>query len=164
MAAEVSGAPPSARTGPHRAPPSELVSAGAAVLLVIATFAFKWYGVDGIPGRSELYRTVNAWHSLSIVRWLILATVLAALLAPLVHAIRGWAARGVDAGLAVPVLASLTAVLLVYRVLISFPSAHATLDQKLGAYLGVLATVAIALASYDAFRTARARRAPGTRP
>jgi hypothetical protein len=51
----------------------------------------------------------------------------------------------------------------VYRVLISFPSAHATLDQKLGAYLGLLATVAIALASYDAFRAARARRAPGTR-
>jgi hypothetical protein len=149
---------PTGRTGPHRAPKGELISAGAALLLVIVMFAFKWYGMDGIPGRSALYRTVNAWHSLSIVRWLMLATVLAALLTPLAHALRGWARHGLDAGLAVTLLAAITAVLLVYRVMIALPSARAMLDQKLGAYLGLLATVAIALASYDGFRVARGRR------
>jgi putative exporter of polyketide antibiotics len=131
------------------------VSAGAAILLLVFMFAMKWYGVDGIPGRSALYRTVDAWDVLTLLRWLMLLTILAALVAPVVQA-TGRSRH--DPSAIVAALATATTALLCYRVLIEPPSPAAVLDQKLGAFLGLLSAAAIAIGAYEAFT---ARRAPG---
>ena len=130
------------------------MSACAALALLALMFTLKWYGVDGIPGHSALYRTVNAWEALSVIRWLMLATILVAVITPLVHAAAG-PSRG--SGALVAALSGITALLLAYRVLIELPDSNAVLDQKLGAYLGLLAAVAIAVGSYDAVAAIAAR-------
>ena len=62
-------------------------------------------------------------------------------------------------------LGALSAVLLVYRVLIVLPSPTRVIDQKLGAFLGLLCALGIAWGGYEAIREQRARvRAAGATP
>jgi len=57
----------------------ELVAVTGAVALAILMFAFKWYGVAGVAGRTSTepatQSSVNAWEALSILRWLMLVTI-----------------------------------------------------------------------------------------
>jgi hypothetical protein len=57
----------------------------------------------------------------------------------------------------VTVLGLLTALVLTYRVLIDLPSAPSVVDQKVGAYLGMLSAYGVALGGYHALRAARLR-------
>jgi predicted metal-dependent peptidase len=59
------------------------------------------------------------------------------------------------------VLGSITAAVLIYRVLIDLPSAGSVVDQKLGAIIGLLAAVGIAFGGYESTleERERARRA-----
>jgi hypothetical protein len=128
-------------------------------------FAFAWYGVDGIPGRSEISTTENAWHGLTVLRWLMLLTVFVAIGSLFLHASQRTHGAETDTSMAITVLGTLTAVLLAYRVLIDLPGPAAVVDQKLGAYLGLLSAVAIAIGGYDALLAARRaeqlRQSPG---
>jgi threonine/homoserine/homoserine lactone efflux protein len=54
-------------------------------------------------------------------------------------------------------LGTITAALLVYRVLIDLPSLNEVVDQKIGAYLGLLAAVCLAFGGYESMREERAR-------
>ena len=114
-------------------------------------FATEWYGVDGVPGsvaaRPAGSTAENALATGSpIVRWVMLAHDRR-------RGRRGAAARQPararrprpTRALLVAVLGAVSAVLLIYRVLIVLPSANAVVDQKLGALLGLLAAVGIAL-------------------
>jgi hypothetical protein len=123
----------------------ELISAVAALALLVFMFVFAWYGLAGIPGRSAVVATENGWHGLTIVRWLILLTIAVTLGA---NRIRNGSAL-------VAGLGTLTALLLTYRVLIDLPSSQSVVDQKLGAYLAVLSAFAIALGGYDSLRAQR---------
>ena len=66
-----------------------LISAGSALVLLVVMFATKWYGVDEIPGRvatrTQVTHAANAWHALTIVRWLMLATIIVAVGTVLLH-------------------------------------------------------------------------------
>ena len=131
------------------------------MLLLAFMFAFEWYGVDGIPGRSAVGSAVvsaeDAWNGLSVIRWLMMLTVAAALGSLAIH-VRP-VSRQLVAGsrLAVLVLGTWTFVLVAYRVLIELPTPDRVVDQKLGAFLGVISALAIALGGYESVRAQRAR-------
>jgi hypothetical protein len=141
----------------------ELVSAACAVMLLVLMLAAAWYGVDQIPtqagsrGASPLAET--GWEGLTGIRWLVLLTVVLALAAVAAHA--GRPARQTIAAvrLALLVLSSATAVALIIRVLIDLPASDRVVDQKLGAVLGMIASLGVVLGAVAAVREQRARLA-----
>lgn len=139
----------------------ELFSAGGAVALLVLMFALKWYGVAGLPSptttRPATQSAINAWDALSVVRWLMLATIALAIGSFVLHSTqRGHGAR-TNTSPIITAVGCLTAALLCYRVLIDLPDPDKILDQKLGAVLGVLSAIAIAFGGFDALREERAR-------
>ena len=133
---------PSGRADPRAAlTHGEVIAAVSALLLLILMFGTKWYGVAGIPGTSahaQAVTTENAWGSLSVVRWVMLLTILAAGASVLVHLVEVSRSTIALIRLAVALLGSLTAVLLTWRVLIDLPSPSDVVDQKLGAVAGLV--------------------------
>lgn len=145
----------------------EVIAAVSAVLLLILMFAAQWYGVAGIPGTSahaQAVGTENAWSGLTVVRWAMLLTILAALASTVMHATRVPRTTVALVRLAVAGLGSLTALLLTYRVLIDLPSPSDVVDQKLGAVLGVVCAYGIAVGGFEAIREQRARRSGAGQP
>lgn len=145
---------------PARLNAGDLVASLSALLLLVFMFAFAWYGVDGVPGRSSqagIATAEDAWSGLPVLRWLMLATILVVFGSVALHARSSSRPQIARARLAVLLLGSLTAALVAYRVLLSLPSPDWVVDQKLGAYLGVLSAAGIALGAYEAVREQRAR-------
>ncbi len=98
----------------------------------------KWFGVDGIPGRTRsLAWAENAWQAMTLVRWAMAITIVLALAAPVLHVTQRAHGAKTSTSLVVLGLASLTSLLLIYRVLIDLPSSSQVVDQKLGAFVGV---------------------------
>jgi hypothetical protein len=62
-----------------------------------------------------------------------------------------------ETGLIITILGGATAALLVYRVLINLPASNKVVDQKLGALLGVLSAIGIAVGGFESLREERAR-------
>ena len=138
----------------------ELIAAASALLLLILMSATEWYSVAGIPGTSahaQAVTTQNAWTALTVVRWLMLLTIVSAFAAVAVHVVRASATAVALARLAVTALGSLTALLVTYRVLIDLPSPADVVDQKLGAVLGVVCAYGIAVGGFESIREQRAR-------
>jgi hypothetical protein len=139
----------------------ELVSATSALLLLIVMFAFRWYAVDGVPARASSPDTVvsaeNAWEGLTVVRWLMLVTIVVALAAVAIHTRGPTRAAVARLRLALLALATLTAAVVSFRVLIDPPSPDRVVDQKLGAVIGVIAALGIAFGAYECVREQRAR-------
>jgi hypothetical protein len=159
---------PTADTAQTAEPPHQLrlrqgalITAGSALILLIVMFATKWYGVDEIPGRvatrTQITHAANAWNSLSIVRWLMLATIVVAVGSVLLHGSQRSHGSKTNTGALVALLGSITAVVLIYRVLIDLPSAGSVVDQKLGAIIGVIAAVGIAIGGYESMLEERER-------
>ncbi|MGZ4187180.1 MAG: hypothetical protein ACXVEW_00710 [Solirubrobacteraceae bacterium] len=142
-----------------------LITAGSALVLLIVMFATKWYGVDEIPGRvatrTQVTHAANAWNSLSIVRWLMLATIIVAVGSVLLHGSQRTHGSKTNTGPLVAALGSITAVVLIYRVLIDLPSAGSVVDQKFGAIIGVLAAMGIAIGGYESMLEERERARRG---
>lgn len=139
----------------------EMASAASAVVLLALMFAAAWYGVDRPPGKtsgSERATSVTAWQALTVVRWLMLLTILAAVGSLILHLTQRAHGTSTDTNGTVTVLGTIIALLLTYRVLIDLPSPESIVDQKLGAYLGLLSAYGIALGGYHALRGARARQ------
>ena len=138
-----------------------LIAAGSALALLVLMFAAKWYGVDEIPGRvatrTQVTHAINAWHALSLVRWLMLATIVVAVGSVLLHGSQRSHGSKTNTGPLVAVLGVITAVVLIDRVLIDLPSSNAVVDQKLGAILGLLAAIGIAIGGYESMLEERAR-------
>jgi hypothetical protein len=147
-----------------------LIAAGSALALLIVMFAMEWYGVDEVPGQVSAHNPLthadNAWQELTIVRWLMLLTIAAAVGSVLLHGSQRAHGAKTDTGAVVAALGALTAAVLIDRVLIDLPSANSVVDQKLGAYIGILCAIGIALGGYEQMLVERARRrraAPGSR-
>ncbi len=135
---------------------ADLLSAGSALVLLAVMFALAWYGGDGIPGRtSRLVYTETGWDGLTLVRWLVLFTILAAVGSALLHLSQRSHGARTNTGLAITLLGGLTAAALIYRVLIDLPSADRVVDQKLGAFLGVLCALGVAYGGLEALRAER---------
>ena len=153
-----------AAEAPARAPRirvGALVSAVSAVALLVILFAMEWYGVAGVPDPSAVRPAVstaeNGWHGLTMTRWVLLATIVAAVGAVVLHASQREHGNKTDTSLIVAVLGTLSAVLLIWRVLIVLPAGTRVIDQKLGAVLGLACALGIAWGGYEAIREQRAR-------
>jgi hypothetical protein len=132
------------------------VSALSALALLVAMFAFAWYGMHGIPGRTaRLVYTEDAWHGLTLVRWLMLATIVAAVGSAVLHLSQRPHGAQTNTGLAVTLLGAVTAAALIYRVLIELPAPAQVVDQKLGAFLGVLCALGVAYGGLESLRGER---------
>ena len=152
---------------PAPATSGELIAALSGLLLLIAMIALKWFGITGPDGRfaprSGTLATQTAWQSLTTLRWLMVVTIAVALAAGVLRLTQRDHDARTDVSLLVAALGGLTAVLLTYRVLIELPGSGSVVDQKLGAFLGLLAAIGIAfggLASRHEARLARGR-SPG---
>jgi hypothetical protein len=135
-----------------RAQRGELVSAASALALLGLMFAFAWYGVDGTPAPGSAHTvssTENAWEALSVVRWVMLVTIVVTIGSLMLHFSQREHAAPTDSGRLILGLGAITSALLVYRVLIDLPSPAAVPDQKLGAVLGVLSALGVALGGWD---------------
>lgn len=156
-------------TPPARAPRirvGALVSATSALALLVIMFATEWYGVAGVPDPSAVRPAVstaeNAWNGLTVTRWVLLATIVASVGAVVLHASQREHGNKTDTSLIVAALGALSAGLLIWRVLIVLPASNRVIDQKLGAFLGLLCALGIAWGGYEAIREQRARgRAAG---
>jgi hypothetical protein len=152
--------PPKLRQG-------ELISVVSALVLLVLMFALEWFGLALTPSpsarRAAVSSTENAWHGLTILRWLMLLTVAAAIGSVVLHARQRARTVKTDTSRVITALGTLTAVLLAYRILIDLPAPREVVDQKLGAYLGLLAAVGIALGGYETLRERRARERAGPR-
>jgi hypothetical protein len=171
---ETDGAPqqPAPDAVPARQPRiyrGELTSAVSALGLLVVMFATKWYGVAGVPdpsaARPAISTAENAWNGLTIVRWVMLVTIIAALGSVIVHASQRSHGSRTDTSLLIFALGALTSLLLLYRVLIVLPQPTMVIDQKLGAMLGLACAFGIALGGFESIREQRSHsRALSLRP
>ncbi len=131
----------------------EGLSAVCATALLVSMFALEWYGVDGIPGRTrKLAYSVDAWNSLSVGRWVLLATIVVTIGSALLHVSQRGHGAKTDTGPVVATFGWLTAGLLIYRVLINLPAPSEIVDQKIGALVGLACGLGIALGGSEALR------------
>ncbi len=122
-----------------------LVGVGA-VALVLVMFLWQWFAINvpalilAFVNARHASTSVNAWHALQGIRWLLLFTAIASV-ALLV--LRSSGAKSVMPGLGVLALALLSTALLLNRMLLNQPFARA--EVKLGAWLGLASCAAIAV-------------------
>jgi hypothetical protein len=131
----------------------ELISASSALGLLVAMFATTWYGVAGVVdpsyARPAVSTAENGWDGLSIVRWVLAATIVVALGSVFLHASQREHGVKTDTSRAVAALGLLSSALLVYRVLIALPSGAEVIDQKLGAIIGLFGAIGIAIGGLE---------------
>lgn len=159
IATEAPPLPPRVRVG-------ELVSAASALVLLVVMFATQWYGVAGVPdpsyARPAISTAENGWDGLTVIRWVLLATILVAVGSVFLHASQRAHGTKTDTSRLVAALGALSSALLIYRVLIALPGDGTVLDQKLGAFLGLVGAVGIAWGGYESVLEQRARAGAAT--
>jgi hypothetical protein len=136
-------------------------------VLLVSMFALKWYGADGVPRRSLAQApqySLDAWSALSGLRWLLLATVLAAFAAVAIHL--GQRSHGAQTSTALPLvlLGAAASLALIWRVLIDLPMPAAIDEAKVGALIGLLSAIGVWLGGLQSLRAGRrAAGQPGRR-
>ncbi len=133
-----------------------MIAGGAAAVLLMSMFLLPWYGLTGtiapVAARLGVSTSVNGWHSLTSLRWLMLVTILAALALVYLQATRRSPALPATFSLIVMLLGALTALALIYRVLINVPGANGVVDHRIGGFIGLISGCAIAYGGYRSLR------------
>ena len=141
--------------------PGEIVAAVGAILLFIFMFFFKWYGVGLPSGGEQVLRAMgvdtgglswNGWHGHTVLRWLMLLTIIAALGLAFLTATQRTVALPVTTAVIVTALAGLLTLLLAYRVVINHPGPDSLVGTKAGAWLGLLSSALIVYGGYLSMR------------
>jgi hypothetical protein len=101
--------------------------------------------------------SITGWQALPTLRWLILATILAALALTWFQGARRAPALPASLSVIALVLSVLSALGLIYRVLISVPGPDALGEAKAGAYIGLACALVLV---YGAFRSLREEDPP----
>jgi hypothetical protein len=152
----------SGETGrPARIYTGELISAASAIALLPIMFLLEWFGTVGLPRsrRSGLETAENAWRVLTYTRWVMLLAVAVALGSVALHASQRKHGTRTDTSRVMATVGTLAVALLAYRVLINLPDPSSVVDIKIGAYLGLLAALGIALGGWDSVREQRTQPA-----
>lgn len=125
--------------------------AASAVVLLTVTFLMSWYTMTLVSGGAGpkyfVTESVNGWDGVSHLRWLILITIVAALLLFVLQATRRAPALPVTVSLFVTLLGGLTVIWLVYRVVID-PAG----GRRPGGWVGLVAALVL---TWGAFRSLR---------
>jgi hypothetical protein len=122
---------------------------GGGVLLV-SMFLMPWYQLQtSTPTFPKFFvaSSVDGWHGLSHARWLILLTILAALGLLFFQATRRAPAIPATFSLVAGLLGALSALWLIYRVVINPPG-----GREIGGWIGLLSAGAITYGGYASFR------------
>lgn len=139
----------------------EIVAAVGAILLFVFLFFFKWYGVGLPDGANQVAKalgidlgsaSVNGWHGHTVLRWLMLLTIILALGLAFLTATQRTAALPVTGAVLLTAVAGLTTLLIAYRVIINEPGPNDVIDVKIGAWLGLLSLGVITYGGYLAMR------------
>lgn len=141
-----------------------IVGAGSIVLLA-SMFLLKWYGLTAAvittAQRLGITTSVNGWHGHTTLRWFMLVTALLGLALAYFQAARRAPAVPVSLGAITFVAALITFLALLYRVLINEPGPDSLIDQKVGAFVGLVATLVIVLGAFLSLREEGVREADG---
>lgn len=138
----------------------EQIAGGGGLLLFIALFFFKWYGASISFGGGEVFSaSVNGWHGHSVLRWLMLLVILAAVALVVATATQSTPALPISIAPVLTAIALLTTVLLAYRVLLNEPGPNDVIDVRIGAYVGLIAS---ALVTYGGYLTMRIEGGPAS--
>ncbi len=133
-----------------------MIAGVAAVVLLVSVFLLPWYGLTGtiapVAARLGVSTSVNGWDSLTSIRWLMLVTILSALALVYLQATRHSPALPSTFSLIVMLLGGLTALALIYRVLISVPGTSGVVDHRIGGFIGLISGCAIAYGGYRSLR------------
>lgn len=125
-------------------------------VLAVLLFGVGWYGLTGEAGRTAsslgVSTTVTGWDSLSTLRWLILITILSGLALAFFQATRRAPAVPVSLSVIVTVLAILTTLGLIYRVLLSVPGPDSLFEAEVGAYLALACSLVLVYAGVRSMR------------
>jgi hypothetical protein len=124
---------------PSRLRRGELLAGAGAVLLLVFLLAGRWYGTGA--------QAQTGWEALTVLRWLLAVTILAAFVLVFVQITRRAPAIPVTMSMVVAVLGLISVVALIYRVLID-AAAH----QQAGAYLALLSALALAYGGFLSLR------------
>lgn len=146
--------PPLSGLDPRRLRLGEIVAGASAALLLVFMFALHWYALSSSLSETAANEGVqtswNGWNGLAHLHWLLVVTIAAALALTYFQAARRQPALPITLSVIVTVLGGLSALALIYRVLINTPAS--TLDQRAGAYLGLVAAIGIAYGGYKSMR------------
>lgn len=125
-------------------------------MLLISIFALPWYAVKAPyrPTASLLgvATSHDGWSSLSHIRWLLLVTVLTGLALAYLQATRRAPALPATFSAIVSVLGLISVLVLIYRVLINEPGADSVVDQRAGAYVGLISACVILYGGVESLR------------
>jgi len=139
---------------PTRLRRGEWIVGASAVVLLASMFALDWFGRSGAPSSAAstpgVPTTVNGWDGLTNLRWLMLIAIACSFLLVFFQAVRSSPAVPVAFSVIVSVLAVLTALALIYRVLINEPDGY--VDQKAGAFVGLLSSLVLVYGGYESMR------------
>jgi hypothetical protein len=134
----------------------ELIVGASAVVLLASMLVLDWFGLSkplsptaavlGVP------TSITGWDALTGLRWLIVVTVLCSLLLVFFQATRRAPAIPVSLSVIVTVLAIITTLALIYRVLIDMPSTYGFDEQRAGAFIGLASSIALAYGGYVSMR------------
>jgi hypothetical protein len=133
---------------PSRLRRGEVIAGVSGLVLLASLLLLPWYGTSS-PGLSI---SATGWSSLSVLRWLILLDALTAIGLAFSQAARRAPAVPVTLSVVSTVLGLPTAIALIYRVLINLPGPENLIDQRYGAIVGLIASIALL---YGAFRSLR---------
>ncbi len=143
----------------------EWIAGAGSIVLLASMFLLKWYGltaaVTPMAQRLGISTSVNGWHGHTTLRWFMLVTVVLGLALAYFQAARRAPAVPVSIGAVTIVVALITLIALLYRVLINEPGPDSLIDQKAGAFVGLLATLAIVVGAYLSLREEGIREADG---
>jgi hypothetical protein len=141
---------------PSRLRRGEVIVGASSLLLAVFMFALPWYGLSSPLGRGAaelgLATSLNGYHGLSHLHWLLVVTILAGFALVYLQATRRAPALPVSLGVILSTLALLTTLLLIYKVLINVPGANSLIEAKIGSYLGLAASLALLYGGYDSMR------------
>jgi|SRR3981081_2153794 hypothetical protein len=139
---------------PSRLRRGELIVGAGSVVLLASMFLLKWYAFEGRlpPNAVGIRPSLNGWQGLTTLRWLMLVTVLCGLALVYLQAARSAPAVPVSLSVIVAVLGFLTALALLYRVLISTPGADGLVSVKPGGYVALASAIVIFYGGYRSMR------------
>jgi hypothetical protein len=124
----------------------------SAVVLLVLTFVPAWY-----DSRVGSVASLNGFHSLTGLRWLVLITLATAFALVFLQATRRAPALPVSFSVFVTVLGGLTSLWMIYRILISSPVSGSLYKQTAASYI-VLASVLVL--TYGGYRSMREEDKP----
>ncbi len=141
---------------PSRLRRGEWLVGVSAVLLLALLFALPWYEIHSPIGSTGsalgLTTSFNGWDELTRLRWLFVLTIASAFLLVYFQATRRAPALPAAFSVIVTVLGAVTALALIYRVLINVPGSDSVVQAQPGAYLGLASACLLVCGAYLSMR------------